>query len=375
MVAETQKARRRDAACVTASRASWTTWVTTLYCERPSATMPPKRTTATTASRPTRSVAPRATPGSPAKKKTAPTKPLSVDLDDSEDEVLKKPFPTPRKRRTSDCGEPASKRQRRGEPQGMQPGPSSPRKVTRTAVARGRKLSDNQKESTSLNKQPTRNLPTKTAESKEDKPRRGRPPTRKLDPKKAGSESDDPLQSNATHVTTVRKRLHSSPPPVELDEETDPELPSPPPKSPVKKRTRKQAPSPVPESDNEVPDSETERGPPPPNPPELSPGPSSYLSSPPLTRAPSPEVRTNSAAGGEYNWTPAELKRCLNLQKRISLQTLAHHPHIPLPEDAPNTTTSRQLANLLQGTTERCEGNSCLLLGSRASGKTWVRYH
>ncbi|KIY73628.1 hypothetical protein CYLTODRAFT_386184 [Cylindrobasidium torrendii FP15055 ss-10] len=336
--------------------------------------MPPKRTAATTtASRSTRNTITRTAPASPAKKKTIPTKPPSVDLDESEDEVLHKPFPTPRKRRSSDCTEPAPKRQRRGEPQETQPEPSSARRVTKIAVARGRKIPEDQGEATYIKKRSTRGIPTKTAELKEDKPKRGRPSTRKPEPKKAGSESDDPLQSNATYGTTTRKRVHSSPPLIELDEEGDSELTSPPPKPPIKKRTRKQAPSPIPESDNEVFTSEAEaERPPQPNLQELSPGPSSYLSSPPLTRAPSPAVRTNSAGGSQFNWTPPELKRCLDLQKHLSLQTLARPPHIALPDNAPNTTTACQLTALLQGTIERCEGNSCILLGSRASGKTSV---
>jgi origin recognition complex subunit 4 len=44
-------------------------------------------------------------------------------------------------------------------------------------------------------------------------------------------------------------------------------------------------------------------------------------------------------------------------------------------EDGPltNTVASQQLSDLLIGTVTRGEGNSCLLLGPRGSGKTRVR--
>ena len=78
---------------------------------------------------------------------------------------------------------------------------------------------------------------------------------------------------------------------------------------------------------------------------------------------------------------PAHLVPCLRLQKRailgaiqspLSSEDIGDHDHL-----STNTTAYTQLHNLLHGTTTRGEGNSCLLLGPRGSGKTSVRlpYH
>jgi len=71
---------------------------------------------------------------------------------------------------------------------------------------------------------------------------------------------------------------------------------------------------------------------------------------------------------------PAHLVPCLRLQKRAILSALQSsddiddHVHL-----STNSTAYTQLHNLLHGTTTRGEGNSCLLLGPRGSGKTSVR--
>jgi origin recognition complex subunit 4 len=72
---------------------------------------------------------------------------------------------------------------------------------------------------------------------------------------------------------------------------------------------------------------------------------------------------------------PSTMEHLLDLQKRVSLKTLYESPIFAEPESgehstAMNATTS--LYNMLKGTTERGEGNSCLVLGPRRSGKTRV---
>lgn len=74
---------------------------------------------------------------------------------------------------------------------------------------------------------------------------------------------------------------------------------------------------------------------------------------------------------------PTHLVPCLRLQKRailnalqpsLSSEDLDDHGH-----SSTNSTAYTQLHNLLHGTVTRGEGNSCLLLGPRGSGKTSVR--
>lgn len=78
---------------------------------------------------------------------------------------------------------------------------------------------------------------------------------------------------------------------------------------------------------------------------------------------------------------PTYLFSCLDAQKRAILYAL-QRPSDAIndlesdgqeEEDIPtNATAFQQLTNLLIGTTLRGEGNSCLLLGPRGSGKTRV---
>lgn len=75
---------------------------------------------------------------------------------------------------------------------------------------------------------------------------------------------------------------------------------------------------------------------------------------------------------------PSYLYPCLNAQKRAILEALQNPPSLQIAEeqdvDDPraNDIASSQLADLLLGTVSRGEGNSCLLLGPRGSGKTRV---
>ncbi|KII95171.1 hypothetical protein PLICRDRAFT_169848 [Plicaturopsis crispa FD-325 SS-3] len=74
---------------------------------------------------------------------------------------------------------------------------------------------------------------------------------------------------------------------------------------------------------------------------------------------------------------PPHLIPCLNAQKRAVLAALQDPPEVPEPEggddedeQSTNAIAFQELSALLQGTVSRGEGNSCLLLGPRGSGKT-----
>jgi len=64
----------------------------------------------------------------------------------------------------------------------------------------------------------------------------------------------------------------------------------------------------------------------------------------------------------------------LNLYKRGILKNLHSPDGIPssLNQSSVNDTASKQLSDLINGTVTRAEGNSCLLLGPRGSGKSRV---
>jgi origin recognition complex subunit 4 len=76
---------------------------------------------------------------------------------------------------------------------------------------------------------------------------------------------------------------------------------------------------------------------------------------------------------------PPHLHSCLNAQKRAVLHALQNPPDTDVAseeedDEGPSTSSIaiRQLGDLLEGTVNRGEGNSCLLLGPRGSGKTRV---
>jgi origin recognition complex subunit 4 len=72
---------------------------------------------------------------------------------------------------------------------------------------------------------------------------------------------------------------------------------------------------------------------------------------------------------------PSHLHSWLNAQKRAILRTL-QRSSAPVDESdklfAVNEIATRQLADLIEGTVIRAEGNSCILLGPRGSGKSRV---
>lgn len=72
---------------------------------------------------------------------------------------------------------------------------------------------------------------------------------------------------------------------------------------------------------------------------------------------------------------PSHLHSCLNAQKRAILRTLQRPSAQAIEGDNPfvvNEFATRQLADLIEGTMMRAEGNSCILLGPRGSGKSRV---
>jgi hypothetical protein len=84
------------------------------------------------------------------------------------------------------------------------------------------------------------------------------------------------------------------------------------------------------------------------------------------TLLPSPDRLTKSAS--------IMPESCLNVYKRAILRNLQSPDSAPpnLNQSAVNDTASQQLSDLIDGTVTRAEGNSCLLLGPRGSGKSRV---
>lgn len=75
---------------------------------------------------------------------------------------------------------------------------------------------------------------------------------------------------------------------------------------------------------------------------------------------------------------PSHLSSCLNAQKRAIFAALQEAPELSARaeddgEPLTNAIASQQLDALLAGTMARDEGNSCLILGPRGSGKSCVR--
>jgi hypothetical protein len=72
---------------------------------------------------------------------------------------------------------------------------------------------------------------------------------------------------------------------------------------------------------------------------------------------------------------PHHLYHFVSLQKRAVLQRLRNPPYIELSRDRVINEAGKELRGLLEGTMERGEGNSCLILGPRGSGKSLVSHH
>ncbi|KAJ7771401.1 origin recognition complex subunit 4 C-terminus-domain-containing protein [Mycena maculata] len=162
--------------------------------------------------------------------------------------------------------------------------------------------------------------------------------------------------SSPVKSTRVTRSSPIKPPPREL--------------SPTKKRPRKpRTPTPVPDSESESEEPEPEnRAPSSPipfvsrqasSPSPVEPGPHEEALDSPLTPLTSSKF--------------SNLPRCLNAQKREILRSIQHPPAVlDEDEESANHIALKQLSDLLQGTITRGEGNSCLLIGPRGSGKTRI---
>ncbi|KLO14955.1 hypothetical protein SCHPADRAFT_902813 [Schizopora paradoxa] len=69
---------------------------------------------------------------------------------------------------------------------------------------------------------------------------------------------------------------------------------------------------------------------------------------------------------------PSKLADHLSSQKQACLAALHDPPLAPDDEDVVNNLALKQLTDLMRGTVERGEGNSCLVLGPAGSGKTRI---
>ena len=69
---------------------------------------------------------------------------------------------------------------------------------------------------------------------------------------------------------------------------------------------------------------------------------------------------------------PHHLYPFVPLQKNAALQRLRNPPYVELGGDKATNEAGQELRGLLGGTMERGEGNSCLILGPRGSGKSLV---
>ncbi|KAG6916101.1 hypothetical protein DXG01_008428 [Tephrocybe rancida] len=102
-----------------------------------------------------------------------------------------------------------------------------------------------------------------------------------------------------------------------------------------------------------------------------------------LTPCPSPSASPTKRKGATISSSarvppvlPRHLHACLNAQKRTILRATQHPPDVASDydddDDEPSTNAlaAQQLTGLLDGTITRGEGNSCLVLGPRGSGKS-----
>jgi len=90
---------------------------------------------------------------------------------------------------------------------------------------------------------------------------------------------------------------------------------------------------------------------------------------------PSTAVIGHQRSGLHATLLPANLETCINLQKREILKSL-RCPAMSSDDDlepSVNDAALKQLNALVGGTVMRAEGNSCLLVGPRGSGKSQVR--
>ncbi|KAJ7228601.1 origin recognition complex subunit 4 C-terminus-domain-containing protein [Mycena pura] len=190
--------------------------------------------------------------------------------------------------------------------------------------------------------------------------KRGRPPqnlpqssTAKLSPTKTRGR---PLKTSPA-IETPSKRRGRAP---------QKRSPSPSVKLSPAKRSRRppksRTPSPVPDSEYSGTVTESRE----PSPPIAS---SSHVSEPGLE----PAEEQISPFPLDLNPSFHASSTVLNAQKREILRATQNPPNlVDDDDDSTNRITSKQLIDLLRGTVVRGEGNSCLLLGPRGSGKTSI---
>lgn len=103
--------------------------------------------------------------------------------------------------------------------------------------------------------------------------------------------------------------------------------------------------------------------------------------SPESLRLPSPSKRAMRSGTvttpGATTKFPADYHTCLQAQKRVIMAALRNPPEIDMEGDQDEIPSANELAygdlcGLLTGSVVRGEGNSCLLIGPRGSGKTRV---
>jgi len=86
-----------------------------------------------------------------------------------------------------------------------------------------------------------------------------------------------------------------------------------------------------------------------------------------------PYLSRENVAMDDLNTFPTQLPVCLDAQKKEILRRLrtSHLDNLDVP--ATEAAALKLLSELIQGTITRGEGNSCIVLGPRGSGKTRVR--
>ncbi|KAJ7781211.1 origin recognition complex subunit 4 C-terminus-domain-containing protein [Mycena metata] len=135
--------------------------------------------------------------------------------------------------------------------------------------------------------------------------------------------------------------------------------------SPVKRRPQARSPSPVPDSEPESRDA---------SPPVASSSrrPSSPAISHAEERIPTPSADVLQIPVPLLSPSKLAPQNYLDAQKREILRAIQNPPDVVDDEESANRIAHKQLSDLLKGTVVRGEGNSCLLLGPRGSGKTRI---
>jgi hypothetical protein len=87
------------------------------------------------------------------------------------------------------------------------------------------------------------------------------------------------------------------------------------------------------------------------------------------------ELPHENAIIDNTNALSTQLPTCLAAQKKEILRRLQTGSFDNLDTPATEATVQKQLSEVIQGSIIRGEGNSCIVLGPRGSGKTRVRIH